>query len=124
VDDAAVAPKVLAQLAQQPCGKVRRVFADSKYHNFALYHWVKENGGYCLEIVRRPEDSEGWITLPKRWMVERTFARLIKCRRLNLDREKTTLSSEAMIRLAMIHLMLHRLRPENAQQEYHYRKAG
>jgi putative transposase len=124
VDDAAAAPKVLAQLAQQPCGKVRRVFADSKYHNFALYHWVKENGGYGLEIVRRPEDAEGWITLPKRWMVERTFAWLIKCRRLNLDREKTTLSSEAMIRLAMIHLMLHRLMPENAQQKYHYRKAG
>jgi transposase len=124
VDDAAAAPKVLAQLTGQPCGKVRRVFADSKYHNFSLYHWVKENGWYDLEIVRRPEDTKGWITLPNRWMVERTFAWLTNCRRLNLDREKTTLSSTAMIRLAMIHLMLHRLKPDDAQQEFHYRKVS
>jgi putative transposase len=124
VDDAAAAPEALAQLGDQPCGKVRRVFADSKYHNFALYHWVKGKGWYDLEIVRRPEDAKGWITLPNRWMVERTFAWLTKCRRLNLDREKTTLSSRAMIRLAMIHLMLHRLSPEDAQQEFHYRKVG
>lgn len=124
VDAAAAAPQLLAQLAEQPCGKVRRVFADSKYHNFALYEWVKDNGWYDLNIVRRPEDAKGWITLPKRWMVERTFAWLTKCRRLSLDREKSPQSSQAMIRLAMIHLMLHRLRPENAQQEFHYRKVS
>jgi putative transposase len=124
VDDAAAAPAVLAQLAVQPCGKVRRVFADGKYHNFVLYDWVQENGRYDLEIVRRPEDAKGWVTLPKRWLVERTFAWLTKCRRLSLDREKTTLSSQAMIRLAMIHLMLHRLSPDQGQAEFCYREAG
>jgi putative transposase len=124
VDDAAAAPRALEQLAGQPLGKVRRIFADNKYHNHALYGWVAENGWYDLEIVRRPDDAVGWVTLPNRWMVERTFAWLTKCRRLNLDREKTTLSSLAMIRLAMIHLMLHRLSPDSDQHEFHYREVA
>jgi putative transposase len=124
VDDAAAAPVVLAQLAVPPCGKIRRVFADSKYHNFTLYDWVRDNGSYDLEIVRRPGDAKGWVTLPKRWLVERTFAWLTKCRRLSLDREKSILSSQAMIRLAMIHLMLHRLSPDEGHTEFCYREAG
>lgn len=124
VDDAAAAPEVLKQLADQPLGKVRRVFADSKYHNYALYEWVAHNGWYDLEIVSRPKDAEGWVKLPIRWMVERTFAWLTKCRRLTVDREKTPLSAEAMIRLAMIHLMVHRLSPDEDQQAFHYRDAA
>src|SRR5712692_9121373 len=46
VDDAAAAPEALQQLADQPLGKVRKVYADSKYHNHALYGWVAENGSY------------------------------------------------------------------------------
>ena len=57
-------------------------------------------------------------------MVERTFAWLVKCRRLSVDREKSTRSAEAMIRLAMIHLMLNRLRPKENQAEFHYREAA
>ena len=56
--------------------------------------------------------------------MERTFAWLTKCRRLRVDREKSTRSAEAMIRLAMIHLMLNRLSPKEDQHEFHYRKAG
>jgi len=51
------------------------------------------------------------VKLPIRWTVERTFAWLNKCRRLSVDREKSTRSAEAMIRLAMIHVMLNRLHP-------------
>ena len=54
VDDAAAAPAALGQLAGQPLGHVRRVYADSKYHNHALYGWVAEHGWYDLAIVRRP----------------------------------------------------------------------
>ena len=43
VDDAAAAPELFARLEGQPMGKVRRMFADSKYHNFTLYEWVEEN---------------------------------------------------------------------------------
>jgi transposase len=124
VDDAAAAPEALGQLAGSPFGKVRKVYADSKYHNHALYGWVAEHGRYELDIVRRPKDAEGWVKLPIRWTVERTFAWLNKCRRLSVDREKSTLSAVAMIRLAMIHLMLNRLHPKEDQYEFQYRKAG
>ncbi len=59
-----------------------------------------------------------------RHTVERTFAGLTKCRRLSVDREKSTRSAEAMIRLAMIHLMLNRLCPKEGQAEFRYRKAA
>lgn len=124
VDDAAAAPEALQQLADQPLGHVRRVFADTKYHNHALYGWVADNGWYDLQIVRRPKDAKGWVVLPIRWTVERTFAWLNKCRRLSVDREKSTRSAKAMIHLAMIHLMLNRLCPKENQQEFRYRKAA
>jgi putative transposase len=124
VDDAVAAPAVLQQLTEQPLGHVRLVYADNKYHNHALYGWVARNGWYEVEIVRRPKGKKGWVKLPIRWTVERTFAWLTKCRRLSLDREKSTRSAEAMIRLAMIHLMLNRLCPKEDQQEFRYRKTA
>lgn len=124
VDDAAAAPAVLRQLEGQRLPRLRRVYADSKYHNHALYGWVAEQQWYDLDIVRRPKGAKGWVRLPIRWTVERTFAWLGKCRRLSLDREKTTRSSEAMIRLAMIRLMLNRLCPKPMDPEFKYRKAS
>ena len=124
VDDAVAAPEVLKQLVEQPLGHVRLVYADNKYHNHALYGWVADNGWYDLEIVRRPKGSKGWVKLPIRWTVERTFAWLDKCRRLSVDREKSTRSAEAMIRLAMIHLMLNRLCPKDDVSEFRYRETG
>src|SRR5262249_18781541 len=115
VDDAAAAPEALKQLAGQPLCKGRLGYAGTKYHNHALYGGVAGNGGYGLEVVRRPEGAEGWVKLPIRWTVERTFAWLNKCRRLSVDREKSIRSAEAMIRLAMIHLMLNRLCPKQGQ---------
>jgi putative transposase len=124
VDDAAAATKLFARLEGQPVGKVRRMFADSKYHNYALYEWVEDNAAWDLVIVRRPEGKKGWVDLPLRWTVERTFAWLGKCRRLSKDREKSTLSSEAFVKLAMIHLMLNRLEPKDTEAEFHYRQAA
>jgi putative transposase len=124
VDDAKAAPELFARLAGQPMGKVKRMFADNKYHNFALYEWVESNARWELEIVRRPAGSEGWVKLPIRWTVERTFAWLSRCRRLSLDREKSTLSSESFIKLAMIQLMLHRLEPDETDAEFCYRKSA
>jgi putative transposase len=122
VDDAAAAPAILEQLAGQHLPKLRRVYADNKYHNHALYAWVADHTPYDLDIVRRPKGAQGWVRLPIRWTVERTFAWLKKCRRLTVDREKSTRSAEAMIRLAMIHLMLNRLRPKVGDTELQYRK--
>jgi putative transposase len=124
VDDAKAAAELFGRLDGQPVSKVRRVFADSKYHNYALYEWVEANAQWDLEIVRRPDGAKGWVRLPIRWTVERTFAWLGRCRRLAKDHERTTGSSEAFVKLAMIHLMLDRLEPKTADAEYQYRKAG
>ena len=120
VDDAAAAPTLFARLKGQPMGKVRRMYADSKYHNFKLYDWVGANVSWVLSIIRRPMGTRGWVTLPIRWTVERTFAWLGRCRRLSKDREKSVLSSESFIKLAMIGLMLHRLEPSIGDAEFHY----
>jgi putative transposase len=77
-----------------------------------------------LSIVRRPAGSEGWVKLPIRWTVERTLAWLGRCWRLSKDREKSVLSSESFIKLAMINLMLHRLQPDETDAEFHYREAA
>jgi transposase len=124
VDDAKAAADLFGRLEGQPMSRVERMFADGKYHNYALYQWVDEHARWDLVIVRRPEGSEGWVKLPIRWTVERTFAWLGKCRRLSKDRERSVLSSEAFIKLAMIHLMLNRLQPKDTDAEYHYRPAA
>jgi putative transposase len=124
VDDGTAARELFSRLDGQPVGKVARVFADSKYHNHALYAWVGMNARWDLVIVRRPDGQTGWVKLPLRWTVERTFAWLGKCRRLTKDRERTVLSSEAFVKLAMIHLMLNRLEPKDAGAEFRYRAAA
>jgi transposase len=120
VDDAAAAPALFARLEGQPMSKVARMFADSKYHNFKLYEWVDEHAKWAMEIVRKPEGKKGWVKLPIRWTVERTFAWLTRCRRLSLDREKSVLSSESFVKLAMIQMMLRRLEPSNDDAEFRY----
>jgi transposase len=124
VDDARAAAELFARLGGQPLGKVTRMFADAKYHNFALYEWVDGHAKWDLEIVRRPAGERGWVKLPIRWTVERTFAWLGRCRRLSKDREKSVESSEAFIRWAMIQLMLNRLEPSGRDPEFHYREVA
>jgi putative transposase len=123
-DDAAAAPGALAQLAEAEFPRLRLVWADNKYHNYALYAWVAEHAHYEVEVVRRPAGTKGFVRLPRRWVVERTIAWLKRYRRLSLDREKSVRSSEAMIRVAMIHVMLNRLHPTGEEQEFRYRKAA
>ena len=69
-------------------------------------------GRWTLEIVRRSPDSHRFEVLPRRWIVERTLAWLGRYRRLTRDYEVLPQTSENMIRIAMISLMLHRLCPE------------
>jgi transposase len=124
VDDAKAAQDLFPRLEGQPMGKVKRMFADGKYHNFALYEWVEGNASWDLVIVRRPDGSKGWVKLPIRWTVERTFAWLGRCRRLTKDREKSVTSSEAFVKLAMIQLMLNRLQPRKGDAEFQYHMAA
>jgi len=77
-----------------------------------------------LVIARRPDGAKGWVKLPIRWTVERTFAWRGQCRRLTEDREKTVASSEAFVMFAVIHLMLNRLDPRHADAEFQYHTAA
>jgi len=67
---------------------------------------------WLLDIVRRSDKADGFQVIRKRWIVERTFSRLDKCRRLSKDYERLHETSESWVRIAMINLMLHRLAPE------------
>ena len=86
------------------------IWADGGYTG-KLLTWALVVGGWVIDIVKRPEGSQGFAVLPKRWIVERTFAWLGRCRRLSKDYEARPETSEAVIYVAMIHLMLKRLAP-------------
>ncbi len=86
------------------------LWADGSYAG-KFVEWVKERFGWTVEVVKKLKGQKTFVLLPRRWVVERTFAWLGKYRRLSKDYEATTESSEATIYGAMIHLMLRRLRP-------------
>ena len=126
VDDAAAAPQVLAQLHRRDYPRLEVVWADGKYHNHALYAWKarKRSLPWRLEIVGRPRDAKGFVLLPKRWVVERTIAWLGRSRRLSKDYERRVDSSECMVRLSAIHLLLRRLAPSRTQAPFTYQLAA
>ncbi|MFI1286859.1 IS5 family transposase [Streptomyces sp. NPDC020858] len=84
------------------------IWADGGYTG-GLVDWAKERLALTLEVVKRTDDMEGFVVLPRRWMVERTFAWLMHSRRLARDYETLTATSEAMILLSMITRMGRRL---------------
>jgi putative transposase len=88
--------------------RLRKVWADGGYAG-QLREKVKAWGKWVLEIVKRSDKAQGFEVLPHRWIVERTFGWLGRYRRLSKDYEVFTATSEAMIRLAMIRLMVKRL---------------
>jgi putative transposase len=90
--------------------RMRLVWADAGYAG-KLIEWVWALTGWALEIVKRPRDSHHFQVLPRRWVVERTFAWLSRCRRLSKDYEALTETTEAWVHIAMIHLMIRRLAP-------------
>lgn len=89
--------------------RLKVVFGDSAYGRSGLPDWVKESFGWILQTVLRPVGVKGFVVLPKRWIVERTFAWLGRYRRHSKDYEKTTESSEALTYIAMINLMSKRI---------------
>ena len=84
------------------------IFADGAYQGQTTAEAVAKTGRWRLEIVKRRESS-GFVPLPKRWIVERTFAWLGRCRRLAKDFENLAVDALAFLCLGMIRLMLRRL---------------
>jgi putative transposase len=112
IQDAHGAKLVFQSLQSQPrLERLQTIWADGAYGMYGgeLVRWVKENYGWQLEVVQKPPEQKGFVVIKKRWVVERTFAWLGKCRRLSKDYEQNPCSSEAWIRLAMIGLMVRRL---------------
>jgi putative transposase len=100
------------------------VYADSQYRTGCLQETVFDGAPFRLQVVSRPADQEGWVKLPQRWVVERTFAWLGRSRRLSKDYERLPKSSEAMIKVSMIHHMLRRLRPTPKKLSQRFRYAA
>jgi putative transposase len=90
--------------------RLKLIWADGGYAG-KLIEWTKSLGGWVLEIVKRSDDVVGFAVLPRRWVVERTFGWIGRYRRMSKDYETLPDSSETMIYLTMINLMVHRLSP-------------
>ena len=90
--------------------RLKWIWADGGYAG-QLIDWTKKLGRWTLQIVKRHDDATGFVVLPKRWIVERTFGWFGRYRRLSKDYEMLTQSSEAVIYLSMTHLMVRRLKP-------------
>ena len=88
---------------------LRHIFADGGYAGPKLRGRLEKVGKFTLEIVKRSDQANGFEALPRRWVVERTFAWLGRCRRLAKDFEKTIASSEAWIYIANIRFLTRRI---------------
>ena len=90
--------------------RLQVIWADAAYAG-RLVAWAWTTGGWLLKVVRRNPDSHQFEVLPRRWVVERTLAWLSRCRRLSKDYEELPETGETWVHIAMVHLMLKRLKP-------------
>ena len=103
------AKQLLQRVKEKGFARLQLIWADGGYDGQPMRDWVFELARWLLEVVKRSDDTQGFSVLPRRWVVERTFAWLGSYRRLSKDYEQLPESSEAMIYAAMIRLMLRRL---------------
>jgi len=113
LDDGAIAPLLLAQLDRERFPRLELVWGDGKYHNHDLIWWLGwMEKPFVVKAVHRPEGSQGFVKLPKRWVVERSIAWMGRDRRQSKDYEYGENSSEAWIRVGAVGRMLRRLAPD------------
>jgi len=123
VDDGAAAPQLMERINPLDNPRLKKIWGDNKYHNHNFRRWLATNRpAWDLEVKRRPEGTNGFAPIPKRWVVERTFAWQERYRRHSRDYERRTDSSEAMIRVSSLHLMLRRLAPGAKAPAFLYRQ--
>ena len=89
--------------------RLKKIWADGAYGGKQLARWCEEQGGWELRIVERDKEAKGFEVLTKRWIVERTFSWLRRDRRLVKDYERNVQTSETLIGVAMIRIVLRRL---------------
>jgi len=99
---------VVLRQARRSFPFIERIYADGGYQGPKMAKMVAKTGAWRLHIVKR-SDLHRFVVLPKRWIVERTFAWISHCRRLAKDFERHARKAAAFIRLAMIRIMLRRI---------------
>lgn len=102
------AKELLLKLVQT-VDTLKKLWADSIYKGCGLVDWVQQTLRIVLDIVEREPGQKGFVVLPRRWVVERTFAWLGRYRRLSKDYERCTKSSEGFVYIASLHTMMRRL---------------
>ena len=108
IQDRDGAPCVLASIrSRYPW--LRHIFADGGYAGDKLRKALKRIGEWTVEIIKRSDTAQGFEVLPRRWVVERTFAWLGRCRRLAKDFEATIASAVAWALVAHIRILTRRI---------------
>lgn len=110
--DKAGAKKLFAQARKRISDRLTRlvcIWVDAGYQGEGFMKWVMDTYRWILEVVRRPNDAKGFVLLPRRWVVERSFGWFNWCRRLSKDYEILPQTHETFVQVAMIRLMLRRL---------------
>jgi transposase len=110
------AARILLSAASHCLPRLSRIWADGGYRGH-LQDWAAQHLGLVLDVVRRSDDVSGFEVLPRRWVVERSFAWLLRSRRLVRDYERRTDTSEAVIQWSMTTLMSRRLAARHQHQE-------
>jgi putative transposase len=108
VADSVGAKLVLERLPLMWQRRLEVIWADGAYEG-TLWVWLYTLYQIVLAIVKRSDDQKGFVVLPRRWVVERSFAWMGRYRRLIKDYEHCTKSAEGMCYAASIHIMLKRL---------------
>lgn len=124
VDDAQAAKELFRRADSEAFPRLRTAYADGKYHNHSLYEWMDEQVVYRLIVVRRPEGAKGFVLVPKRWVAERTLSWLNRNRRLSKDHERLIETSEAMVQIAAVQMLVNRLAPKPNVPAFAYRVAA
>jgi putative transposase len=122
-DDGTAAPQVLSKLDRESFPRLGKLWADTKYHSHRINAWVSEHGWYVIEVVNRPA-KEGFKLIMCRWVVERTFAWLGRCRIHSREYERTTGASEAQVQISMIKPIFRRLTDEKHDAPVRYPRPG
>jgi putative transposase len=111
IGERAGAEQLLLKVPEPLWSRLEKILADGGYEGADFQAWVKATFGVDLEISLRPREKKGFVLVPIRWVVERTFAWLGRYRRLSKDYECLTENSEGMVYLASIRRLLDRLAP-------------
>ena len=123
-DDGTAAPRLLDRVDATSLPRLAVIFGDNKYHNKSLKAWMaKERPGWSIEVQSPPPGTKGFSPVRIRWVVERSNAWHGRCRRNSKDYERRTDSSESMIQISHIGIMLRRAAP-GKPQKFNYRNTA